>query len=177
MYIKFIKNHPVGISKGEVRNLQESNAEEMIVGGYAEVIEAKEYESLKAEMIKLKKEEQKKTDKQISDDKNKQDKEDSKRIKAHEKNKNSRFIATVKKEDATPKDNRVFHKITKGDLENNPDFISRHLDVGVEILLGEDANPIRSTDDGSYYGREGKIVGKYQPSSEDSTEDGEITTD
>lgn len=170
MKIKFIKKHPVGIAKDEVRNLQESQAEKMIVEGYAEEISEQEYEEAKKEMIKVAQVNQSKIDSEYKKKKDKEDKEAKKRFEATEKT----GISTVKKEKKeTPKDDRVFHKVTIGDLDNNPDFKIRHVKEGDEILLGDDGNPIRSSDDGSYYGREGKIVGKLQTPSKDSTKDGE----
>lgn len=164
MYIKFIKRHVVGIAKGEVRNLQERQAQKMIIEKYAEEIDKEEYDELREGMIEVLRNKQSVIDKEAQEKITKEREDIAKRLV--ETNKTGIVkMSGVKKE--TPEDTRVFHEVTKEDLENNPDFVSRHVKVGDEILLDEDANPIRSSDDGSYYGREGKIVGKPQPSSED----------
>jgi co-chaperonin GroES (HSP10) len=163
MYIKFIKKHVVGIAKGEVRNIPESQAKEMLAGKYAEEIDEDEYNELKAEMFKVLVDDQARTDEVEAKRIEKRDEEAAARMV--ETNKTNIIGATnLKKE--TPTDERVFLTVSEGDMENNPDFVAKDLKVGDEILLDEDANPVRSSDDGAYYGREGKIVGKQKPSSE-----------
>lgn len=162
MYILFIKKHEIGIPNGDVRKVSERLALKMIDEGYAEEINKETYEEVLAKLLVSNGKKIKKAGEDAVKRNLKESEESAKRFDVLNKNKPK--IGTVKKE--VPKDERVFHEVTEGDIENNPEFKQRGVKAGDEILLDKDGNPVKSSDDGSYYGREG-VLGKHLPSSED----------
>jgi len=164
MKIVFTKNHPIGIPKGTVQNIQEKQALEMIEGGYAKEISDKEYEvGMKAYREQKSKEAEEA----------KKESEESNGDRFQLLNDNTNEEEETEEEEET--DDREFLKVTEEDLENNPDFSDRGVKEGDEVLLDGSGQPVRDIEDGFYMGRDGKL-GKSQPSSEATSEDVDNTS-
>lgn len=173
MYIHFIKKHAVGIAKGEVRNLQESQALKMINEKYAEEISKEDYDEKKVVMMEEMKDRIEAQNKAAKDKRVEKDEGKLARIKANVKKK---IVIADAEEVVEEKEDKFYHTVTEENLKNNPDMVSRNLKIGDEILLDkENGNPVKDMANGNYIGRDG-VLGKQKPSSENTSGDGEDTS-
>lgn len=124
MYIKFKKNHPIGIKKGLCKSVDNAVAIKFVEEGYADLIEEDEYEDWRAGF--------KAAEKSLSD----------KRMK-EALNLNNKRSETLPKEndegEMTKGKRKSYHKLTEADMEINKDFVG-DLQEGDEVLLDENGD-------------------------------------
>jgi len=123
MYVKFKKEHPVGIDKGVCRKLDNATALEFIEGNYVEEIKEEEYNAWR--------------EKFYADEKANATKVMSDAVKSND----GRTDAPKENEDGamTKGKKKRYHKLTKADCEVNKEFLG-DLNAGDSVLLDKNGD-------------------------------------
>lgn len=114
-YIEFVKNHEVGISKGEIKKVNKSIKEKFINEGYAKDSNQKDFDLLMYGKVQEEKE-------QVKEAKEEEKKEALKKAKT----------ANQKEIDAQ------YKAIDELDLESNPKLVEQGLKSGDKVLRDKD---------------------------------------
>ena len=102
MFLKYIKNHPVGIEKGLCVHAENGHGKSLIAGGYVEEIKEKEYTEFVYASQKIESERAEKIAKEqkalLVSTKNKHEKAEKERIEQEEKERSLVEIRAIEKE-------------------------------------------------------------------------------
>ena len=148
-FIKFTKNHPVGINKGEHRKIKYSSVTlKIIKEKYAEECSEKDFDSWKKEFTKKREEEAEIKAEEIVKKNEKRASNLSREIQPEDEDNDNDDEEAVEEE-------KVYLTITKEDLESTTEFGKRGLKEGDEIELNADGIPVRNVNNHNFIKKEG----------------------